>query len=149
MENLSVNQLRMAEVARFETTIMALSLDDRVEIVEMFTKDMKERKTKEPDILKIATQWYNQKISNHKVESLIKVFQWIYQHRYRIVDHQLMRDHSLATNIYKWKDIDGKRVALYDDYEDWTYYTEEEKSLLRRECRYEADAKYRRKYGHK
>ena len=145
--------LAIPETNFYAITLMTLNLDHRAEIVELYTKDMKERGLKEPDHEKIACQWYGEQsvsqLPAEKKEEALKVMEWIYDHRYRIIDHQLMRDQDLATNIYKWRYIDGKRIALYDDYEDWTYYTDEEKKLLFRECQHESEVKYRHKHGHK
>ena len=134
----------------FGFTLMTLSLDDRADIVELFSKYMKDHKTEHPDYEYVAWEWYGKdktiQLSDQKREDVFRAMKWIFDHRYRIIHHKMMRDGELQINIYKWKEIDGKSVALYDDYDDWTYYTTEEKSLLFKECQVEADSKYRRKF---
>ena len=134
----------------FGYTLMILSLDERAQIVDLFSKHMNTEEREQPDCEYIAWQWYGkdktQQLSAHKKEEVFKAMQWLYDHRDMITDHKMMRDNELQTNIYKWKEIDGQTVVIYDDYKDWTYYTREEKLLLFKECQVEAAARYRRKY---
>jgi len=133
----------------FGFTLMTLSLDNRADIVDLFAKHMKQENIQQPDYEAIAWLWYGkdktEELSAHKKEQALTAMKWIYEHRYRIIDHKMMRDNDLQTNIYKWREVDGQMIALYDDYDDWTLYTEEEKALLFRECKVEADVKFRKK----
>jgi len=108
----------------FGFTLMTLSLDHRAEIVELFSKHMNVDKRQQPDCESIAWQWYGkgktQQLSAHKKKEVLKAMQWIYDHRYKIIDHKMMKDNDLRVNVYKWREVDGETVASYDDYDDWT-----------------------------
>ena len=132
----------------FTSTLQRLNLDARHDIVELLYAQSRKGMS-EPNYVWIAWEWFGKK----KVEkepwirryALYKVIQWISDRRERILHHKLMDELDLKVNVYKWEtDAAGNRIARYDDYDDWTHYTEREIDLLYREKMTEYESKRRR-----
>ena len=124
-------------------TLMTLSLDARHDIVQMFKEKGKPAEKKYFE--DVAREYYAKgknrfdELNDKQKKAVTLAMEWIYEHRFDILEHKVMRDQNLRTNIWKWQ------RGGHAECDDWTYYTLDEKKLLWRESKFIALERHNKK----